>query len=59
VTGLGGRAGIAGGALVIAAFGGFAIPAATTTPSAAVGAKLALQACGPATASLANTWHIE
>jgi lysozyme len=34
VTGLRGRAGIAGGALIIAAFGGFAIPAATTTAPA-------------------------
>jgi GH25 family lysozyme M1 (1,4-beta-N-acetylmuramidase) len=29
------------------------------TPSSAAGAKLALQACGSTTASLANTWHIE
>ena len=29
------------------------------TPSSAAGAKLTLQACGSATASLANTWHIE
>ena len=29
------------------------------TPSNAVGAKLTLQACGSATATLANTWHIE
>jgi hypothetical protein len=28
-------------------------------PSNAAGAKLALQACGSTTASLANTWHIE
>jgi GH25 family lysozyme M1 (1,4-beta-N-acetylmuramidase) len=34
VTGLLGRAGIAGGALIIAAIGGFAIPAATTTAPA-------------------------
>jgi GH25 family lysozyme M1 (1,4-beta-N-acetylmuramidase) len=34
VTGLRGRAGIAGGALIIAALGGFAIPAATTTAPA-------------------------
>jgi GH25 family lysozyme M1 (1,4-beta-N-acetylmuramidase) len=34
VTGLRGRAGIAGGALIIAAIGGFAIPAATTTAPA-------------------------
>ena len=34
MTGLRGRAGIAGGALIIAAFGGFAIPAATTTAPA-------------------------
>ncbi|MFY9667987.1 MAG: GH25 family lysozyme, partial [Trebonia sp.] len=34
MTGLRGRAGIAGGALIIAALGGFAIPAATTTAPA-------------------------
>ncbi len=29
------------------------------TPSNSAGARLALQACGPTTASLVNTWHIE
>jgi hypothetical protein len=30
-----------------------------SNPIERAGAKLALQACGSTTASLANTWHIE